>query len=56
MIKRSDEIQILLFIVQKGHENNYISSGVQKDKFGGQGLEPSNGTHNQELKKKQNFC
>jgi hypothetical protein len=33
MIKRSDEIQILLFIVQKGHENNYISSGVQKDKF-----------------------
>jgi hypothetical protein len=48
MIKRSDEIQILLFIVQKGHENNYISSGVQKDEFGigGQGLEPSNGTHN----------
>jgi hypothetical protein len=32
----------------KGHENNYISSGVQKDEFGigGQGLEPSNGTHN----------
>jgi hypothetical protein len=33
MIKRSDEIQILLFIVQKGHENNYISSGVQNDEF-----------------------